>query len=145
MTADTPGATEAARSVEDPGCQQLVGYRTEVFAAEGRAVVTLDMDARHRNRHGILHGGMAATLLDVACGQAASGWFDPAGPPPVVTVSLNLSAIAAVRGGPLVAEGTVAGGGRSIAHASGELRDGDGRLLASATGVFKRVGRTNLR
>lgn len=141
MTTDTPGSSDAARLITDPGCQQMVGYRTEVFAGEGRAVVSLDMDPRHCNRHGILHGGMAATLLDVACGQAAAGCFDPSDPPPVVTVSLNLSYVASAQSGTLIAEGSVVGGGRSILHARGELRDDTGRILASATGVFRRLGR----
>lgn len=133
---DTP---DNGRSVQDPGCQQMVGYRTEVHPQDNAATVTLDLERRHLNRNGVLHGGMVATLLDVACGNAAAAFFGGEGQVNVLTVSLNLSYVSAIASGRVAATGKATGGGRSLAYVNGELRAGDGTLLATAAGVFKRI------
>lgn len=126
--------------IEDPGCQQMVGYKTRVDRSDGSCLVTLDLQPQHLNRHGILHGGMAATLLDVVCGNTASQFFDPENHAALVTVSLTLSYVAPARGGQQVtARARITGGGASIAHVFGELLDEQGQVLTTATGVFKRV------
>lgn len=117
----------------------MVGYETTINRTTGECSVTLDLEPRHLNRHGILHGGMAATLLDVVCGNTASQFFDPEGHAPLVTVSLNISYVAAAKGGRVKALAQAKGGGASVAHIYGELLDEEGRLLATATGIFKRI------
>lgn len=125
--------------IEDPGCQQLVGYETTIDRRDGTCTVTLDLEAQHLNRHGILHGGIVATVLDVVCGNTASQFFDPKAHAPLVTVSLTLSYVAAAREGRITARARATGGGASIAHIFGELFDAEGQLLATATGIFKRI------
>jgi acyl-coenzyme A thioesterase 13 len=127
--------------IEDPGVQQLVGYKTTIDRRDGSCLVTLDLEPPHLNRHGILHGGIVATVLDVVCGNTASQFFDPENHAPLVTVSLTLSYVAAARAGRVSATARVTGGGASIAHVLGELVDAEGQLLATATGVFKRIKR----
>jgi uncharacterized protein (TIGR00369 family) len=131
----------AVRVIEDPGCQQMVGYEVEVYPREGYCRCWLDLAPQHLNRLGLMHGGLVTTLLDVACGNTASTTFDPAGHAPLVTVSLNTTYIAAARGGRVTATGTWTGGGRSMGYVNGELRDEQGQLLATATAVFKRIRR----
>lgn len=128
----------ATQMIIDPGCQQLVGYETRMDA-DGKCSVALEVGPQHLNRNAILHGGMVATILDVVCGNTASRYFDPVGHAAVVTVSLNLSYIAAMREGRVTATAHATGGGKSTAHVMGELRDADGRLLATATGIFRRI------
>lgn len=125
--------------IEDPGCQQLLGYETTIDRRDGSCTVSMDLKPQHLNRHGILHGGMVATLLDVVCGNTASQFFDAKNHAPLVTVSLTLSYVAAARGGRVTARAKATGGGASIAHVFGELLDDEGKLLATATGVFKRI------
>lgn len=134
-----PSDPEQSFQIEDPGVQQLVGYKTTIDRRDGSCVVTLDLQPPHLNRHGILHGGIVATVLDVVCGNTASQFFDRENHAALVTVSLTLSYVAAVRGGRITGTASVTGGGASIAHVFGELHDEDGRLLATATGVFKRI------
>lgn len=57
----------------------------------------------------------------------------------LVTVSLNLSYVAAARQGVITARARPTGGGKSIAYIFGELFDDEGRLLATANGIFKRI------
>jgi acyl-coenzyme A thioesterase 13 len=132
---------EGAQSfqIEDPGVQQLVGYKTTIDRRDGSCIVTLNLEPPHLNRHGILHGGIVATVLDVVCGNTASQFFDPENHAALVTVSLTLSYVAAAKTGRITARARVTGGGKSIAHIFGELHDEQGQLLATATGVFKRI------
>ncbi|KAE9632756.1 hotdog fold thioesterase [Parasedimentitalea maritima] len=135
----TSAPPDPFREINDPGCQQLVGYRTQMDTRAGSCEVTLDLQPQHLNRIGVLHGGIVATLLDVVCGNTASAFFDRESHPNLVTVSLNISYVAAARSGPVIATAKATGGGRSIAYVNGELRDEEGALLATATGIFKRV------
>ncbi len=122
------------------GCQEAVGYVIDLNPPIGGGVSCwLDIAPRHLNRNGILHGGYMAMLLDIACGYAASMVYDAENLALMLTVSLNTSYVAPVQSGRVTAIGRVTGHGRSICHASGELRDGDDRLIATATGVFKRT------
>lgn len=118
----------------------LIGFEIELDKGAGAAHCLLEVDDRHLNRHGVLHGGITATLLDVAAGVTASMAHDPEGLTPVSTVSLNVNYVAPGRIGPICAIGTRTGGGRSLHFVSAELRDSEGALIASATGVFKRIG-----
>ncbi len=56
---------------------QLLNF-TLVEVSEGHAVFTIQPDERHYNGLGIVHGGLAATLLDSATGCAINTMM-PAG------------------------------------------------------------------
>ncbi len=58
------------------------------------AVCWLDLDDRHLNRQGILHGGLAATLLDSAMGATGSLTVDATGRHPFTTLSLTVNYLA---------------------------------------------------
>lgn len=92
------------------------------------------------NRHGIPHGGVHATLLDTAMGFAVCYTGDPEAKQMTVTLSLNVSYLGVARGEQLIAEGRKTGGGKSTAFAEGEIKDENGNLIATATGVFRYVG-----
>lgn len=123
------------------GCQRMVGYVIDRDPGDGSARCWIDIEDKHLNSQDLLHGGLTATLLDVAAGNAASLFFDAEDPPMVLTLSLNMSYVSAVRAGRVTATGRATGGGRTICYAGGELRAEDGRLIATAAGVFKRVPR----
>ena len=124
---------------DETGTQRLIGYVLDVGQGDGRARCRLVVDQRHSNRQGILHGGIAALLLDNACGATASLTVDPAGRSGFLTISLNVNYIAAGQIGGITATGTVTGGGRSLLFVRGELVHDDGTLIATSTGVFKRA------
>lgn len=127
---------EAPRS----GAELLIGYRIDLNDPSGLATVTLDIEAKHRNRNGTLHGGIHAMMLDAAAGFAASRFL--AGEQtltPVLTLSLSTSYVAAAAEGQVVATGKVTGGGYKIVYANSEIRDAAGQVLSTASGVFKRA------
>jgi len=136
----------SARPEDDPrvrrsGCQNAIGFEVDLSDPDGHARCHLTIRADHLNSQGILHGGIIAMLLDVACGNTASAWFDRDDHPLVLTLSLNTSYVAAVRQGRVTATGRATGGGRALAYVTGELHGDDGTLIATAAGVFKRTAK----
>lgn len=125
---------------DETGTQRLIGYVIDVGQPDKRARCTLSVTDHHLNRHNVLHGGIATTMLDSAMGATASLSVDPSGRAPFLTVSLTTQFVAAAtEKSKLIATGEIVDGGRSLLFVDGELRDGSGRLIATATGVFKRV------
>lgn len=122
---------------DETGCQRMVGYLS--ISDENGARCVLDADQRHMNRSGRLHGGISVTLLDVACGLAASASIDPVALPPFLTLSLNTQFIAPGRPGLMTARGMIVGGGRSTLFVEGRLEHEDGTLIATGAGVFRKA------
>ncbi len=137
-----PSAPPEYASLNDiPGARELVGYRINAGAPEEPVRVTLDVEPKHANRVGMLHGGIIAMMLDAACGFAASKHFGKGEAlTPLVTLTLTTSFVAGAKiRSRVTAVGTVTGGGRKIAYASGELRDDAGQILATAQGSFRAI------
>lgn len=126
--------------VGETGTQTTLGYLLEIGHDDGGARCHLDVTEAHTNRHGVLHGGIATTVLDNAMGATSSLTVDDTGRTPFQTISLTTQFLApAFLGKRVTAVARVTGGGRSLLFLAAELHDEDGRLIASATGVFKRA------
>ncbi len=119
--------------------QETLGFAVTEWS-EGGCTLTQPLLGHLANRYGILHGGVHATLLDTAMGFAVSYTGDAAQKQLVMTLSLNVSYLGVASGETIIATGRKTGGGRSTAFAEGEIRDTDGNLLATATGVFRYRG-----
>ena len=102
----------------------------------------LTVAERHLNRRGRLQGGVAATLLDAACGYAGLLREDRAEPGEAATITLTVNYIGKLGQGRVRAIGRVSGGGRNIYFSSGELLAEDGSLAATAQGSFRRADRS---
>ena len=122
----------------ETGAQTLLGYVVDV-SDPAIARCYLDVGPQHLNRHGALHGGIATAILDNACGTAGSLSVDRTGTAPFLTVSMTMQFLASGRPGRVIATGRITGGGRSLLFIAGELVHEDGTLIATATGVYKRV------
>jgi uncharacterized protein (TIGR00369 family) len=134
---------EAGFIYNETGTQRLIGYVVDVRdPVHARCI--LDVTDDHTNRHGVLHGGIAVTLLDNASGSTGSLTVDATGKAPFLTVSMNTQFLGSGRPGRMTATGTVTGGGRSLLFIAAELRHEDGTLVATSTGVFKRVAQEKL-
>lgn len=103
------------------------------------AVFELAVGRRHSNAEKRLHGGVIASLLDAACGLPVRFVGEGADLVRAVTLTLSINYITAPRGARVRATGRVVGGGRQTVFSQGEVRDSDGRLVATATGSFKRL------
>ena len=106
---------------------------------DGNASLSVDLVPEHLNPLGLVHGGLYAAMLDVAL--AMSGSFKPAPDDllPGLTLSLTLQYLAPFKLGDgfAMAQARRTGGGKSIFFAEGTVLAPDGRLIATATGVFK--------
>lgn len=118
---------------------KALGAHVEIDSEACEAHCVLDISEVVLNRQGVLHGGVTATLLDTASGITASLTGDDQGLTPFVTLSLNVSYVAAATKGKVRATGRITGGGKGTKFVSCELRDEGNRLIAASTGVFKRV------
>ena len=118
---------------------QLLGARISAWSA-GRAELRAEVTPDFLNRHGLIHGGAHMIILDTAAGLAPCYCPYPGRYRRVVTVSLTTTFLAAASSGLLIAEGRVVGGGRKTVFSDASITDGDGRLLARASGVFRYLG-----
>jgi len=106
---------------------------------EGLASLQVDLTHDHLNPLGLVHGGLCASMLDVALAMSGSYRPAPEGLYPGLTLSLTTQYIAPlqVEDGFALAKAQRTGGGKSVFFAEGEVLAPDGRLIASASGVFK--------
>ncbi len=94
---------------------------------------TLAAEARHCNRHAIVHGGLMMTMIDLAMVVAAKRDWDEQ----LVTVSLNSEFVSAGREGELIeAEGELVHRGGSLAFVRGRVFV-ESRTLLAASAVLK--------
>src|ERR1700722_15997873 len=107
-----------------------------ISAENGRAIVALDLAARHLNSWSVAHGGVLMTLLDVAM-AVAGRTLDPAARGGV-TVEMKTSFLQpAVAGTRLIVSGHAFHRSSTMAFCEGEVRDTAERLIAKALGTFK--------
>lgn len=113
---------------------KLLDVVTEREPAEGGLEVAMLVDGRHENFHGVTHGGVAMTLLDMAMGGAVRRTL--AQGETCASININTDFLRAAPKGKLVARGRVDRRGRTAAFASGELLDPAGNVVARATGIW---------
>ena len=106
-----------------------------VTIEKGSAVFEVTVDESHLRNMGIAHGGLLATVLDSCLGCAC--WTLAPPDNHVVTVQLNINYIRpAWLGEKLTARAEVRHAGQMTAVSRGEIRTGEGALVASASGTF---------
>lgn len=119
----------------------LESLRAEPLSSEkGLATWRLTVEEQHLRTHGILHGGVVATLLDTAMGRAVSTLCreDQC----AVTAQLNVNFLRpSWSGETLTVTGEVQHSGRQTAVARGEIRTATGVLVATGSGTFMFVAR----
>ncbi len=102
---------------------------------EGIQHFVLKAEARHCNRHEIVHGGLMMTMIDLAMVVAAKETWDEQ----LVTVSLNSEFVDAGRAGDLIeANGELVRRTGSMAFVRGRVYAGE-RTLLSSSAVLKRM------
>ena len=123
--------------MEASGFSELLGL--EISLREpGHSVGALAIKAFHSNRAGLVHGGVMMTMMDTLMGWAANS--DPAITGEFLATSrMTTHFLEAVREGPLSGEGRVTARSEGYIIAEAELRDGQDRLVASASAQFTRL------
>ncbi len=109
---------------------------TIVEVSEGRVVLSATPTASHTNGIGIVHGGLAATLLDTALGYAVSSLTPPGRVFTTLEVKVNFTRAMREDVGALRCEAWVVHSGRRTATAEGRVLDQAGKLYAHAMGTW---------
>ncbi len=121
----------AAGEIPPPPIAKLLGFEL-VEVAVGDAVFEITPDDSHYNPIGVVHGGLALTLLDSAAGCAVHSSL----PEGLAYTSLETK-VNFLRGitsatGKLRAHGWVTKPGKRAAFAEADLRDAEGTVYATA-------------
>jgi uncharacterized protein (TIGR00369 family) len=99
----------------------------------GRAIFTCEPAEYHFNPIGLVHGGLAAALLDSAMGCAIHSTLPAGIGYTTLEIKVNYVRPLASGGANLSCEGKVVHRGRSTGTAEGRVLDADGTLYAHAT------------
>ncbi len=141
---ETAAGSEGQQPARDPEAALRERVRLGAFhdwaglrlvrVAAGEVEVAMEVDRRHLNPSGVVHGGVIASIADTAAGLAVRsamppGWLQ-------TTAHLGVSYLAAGRPGRLVGRGRAVRVGRRTAYAEAEVLDARGTLLARATATL---------
>ena len=102
-------------------------------AEDGTATLELDATDRHLNPAGTVHGGLLATLVDTAMGQAIRSRTGEDDVP--ATSQLTVTYLRPGRPGRLVATGRVSKQGEHLTVCEADVEQ-DGRTLVHAVATF---------
>ena len=107
-------------------------------AGEGWVRLRVPVKDGLRNAAGApVHGGVLSALVDMAVGGALGTTHDnAAGGVGQATLDLNVSFLAAVGDGDIVAEGRLLRRGRSVAFGEARITDGAGKLVAVGRATY---------
>lgn len=122
----------AAGEAPQPPISSHIGL--EITSVEdGNVTMTAVPDESHYNPIGSVHGGFFATVLDSVCGCAVHSTL-PAGVG-YTSLEIKVSFLRPITAdtGSVSARGWVTRRGRSVAFAEADIRDRDGRVLATAS------------
>ena len=112
--------------------QELIGMQL-AEVEPGRAVWEVVPAEQHYNPIGVVHAGIAATLLDSAMACAVHSTIPLGKGYTTLEFKLNLVRAVTIKSGRLRAIGKVVHGGKTTATAEGRLEDAAGALYAHAT------------
>jgi uncharacterized protein (TIGR00369 family) len=137
---DTEKRENALESISEKAQHTFWGYLgCELVSLDDRkAVVSLEVQDRHLNLIGILHGGVHTTLLDSAMGliaMAARPGED------VVTSTLNIHFTAPVGKGKVTAVAEILHMSGKMITTQGTLTSGNNTLCSMATASFRVIGK----
>ena len=124
---------ELARRLRESNAGRLFGFELEAAEA-GRAVLRMRVASKHKQVHGVVHGGILAAMADTA-GGLATYMVVPRGTR-VATVEMKINFLEPVEQGTIVAEARVLRKGRNFAVVDCEVHDAAGRLAAKALMTF---------
>ncbi len=128
---------ELARRLRQSNVPRQFGFELEA-AEPGRAVLRMRVASKHKQVHGVVHGGILAALADTA-GGLATYMVVPRGTR-LATVEMKINYLEPVHQGTVKAEARVLRKGRNFAVVDCDVTDATGRLAAKALITFA-IGR----
>ncbi|HYE15640.1 MAG TPA: PaaI family thioesterase [Pyrinomonadaceae bacterium] len=122
----------AAGELPRPPIGALLNFAL-VEVNEGRAVFAAEPAECHYNPIGVVHGGLAATLLDSAMGCAVHSALPAGAGYTTLEIKVNFVRAMTVRTGPVRCEAALVHLGGRTATAEGRIVDAEGKLYAHGT------------
>ena len=124
----------ATGEIEQPPIAKLLGFGV-IEVEEGRAVFSAEPGEQHYNPIGVVHGGLAATLLDSAMGCAVHTTLEPGWSYGTLDLSARFVRPITKDTGRILCEGVVVHRGGKTATTEGRVwAEDSGKLLAHGTG-----------
>ena len=121
-----------AGKIAPPPIMRLMGFRLKEVG-EGLAVFECEPAEQHYNPIGVVHGGLAMTLLDSCMGCCVHTRLPAKVGYTTLEVKVNLVRAITGKSGTIRATGKVIHFGGKTATAEGRLEDAAGKLLAHGT------------
>src|ERR1700734_760804 len=125
--------SQLRRRLRDRGITHYLGF-VLAEATRGRVVITMRVQQKLLQAHGVVHGGVLASLADTA-GGLASYMACPPGTR-VATIEMKINYLEAVEGGSVTAEAIVVRIGRHVAVVDCDITDDARRLVGKALMTF---------
>lgn len=125
----------AAGTLPPPPMGRLMNLRL-VDVDRGRVVFEAAIEEYHYNPMGIVHGGLAATLLDSAMGCSIHSSLEAGDRYTTVELSVHYLKALTREAGTVRGEGGIVSIGRTTALTEGRVVGGDGTLYAHATSLY---------
>jgi uncharacterized protein (TIGR00369 family) len=115
-----------------PPIARLLGMDL-VEVEEGRAVFAVTPGEQHYNPIGVVHGGLAFTMLDSAMGCTVQTMLPAGKAYTTLEMKANLVRAITLKTGLIRAIGKIVHMGRQTATAEGRIEDAEGKLYAHGT------------
>jgi uncharacterized protein (TIGR00369 family) len=122
--------------ISPPPIARLLGFALKAIDS-GRAVFEMEVDERHHNPMGTLHGGIYCDLADAAMGYAYAATLGEG--ETFTTVELKINFFRPIRHGKLSAEAKVIKAGSTLGYVECDVKDQDGRLVAKAASTCMKL------
>ena len=103
----------------------------------GHAIFEMEVDQRHHNPMGTLHGGIFCDLADAAMGYAFAASLSEG--ESFTTVELKINFFRPVRQGKLTAEARVVKAGGTLGYVECDVTDQTGKLAAKAASTCMKL------
>ncbi|MBV9124654.1 MAG: PaaI family thioesterase [Planctomycetes bacterium] len=119
-----------------PPISHLLGFVIKAIEP-GHAIFEMEIDERHHNPMGTLHGGIYCDLADAAMGYAYAATLGEG--ESFTTVELKIHFLRAVRQTTLTAEATVVKAGSTLGYVECDVKDQSGQLVARAASTCMKL------
>ena len=128
-----------AGEVAPPPIAQLLGLMLKSIEP-GLAVFEMDVDQRHHNPMGTLHGGVYCDLADAAMGYAYAATLGEG--ESFTTVELKINFFRPVRQGKLTASAKVVKAGGTLGYVECDVMDSNGKLAAKTASTCIKLNKS---
>ncbi|HTZ48491.1 MAG TPA: PaaI family thioesterase [Verrucomicrobiae bacterium] len=143
LTKEEKRVTELVRQrMRESKSSELLGFEVE-SVQDGRAIFRLDVRPRHKQIHGVVHGGILAALADTTAAIAAYTAV-PRGVE-LATLELKINYMEPVPGGRVKADARVLRSGRNFIVTECEIYNESGSMAAKALLTFSAAAGHSIR